>query len=100
MSENALIDHRSKLLATVALTRRLNIDVLPIGNKDEMGLDLMCSVRTGDNDRVKGFLPFGVIVQGTARELKTEEDAARHVRSNKSKIFKRQRFYMPVIVLL
>jgi len=65
-SENAMVGERAELLAKVALTRRLNVTVHPFGDKADNTLDLVCTIR---DDDVKGFLPFGVLVWGTAREL-------------------------------
>jgi len=98
MSSKAdMIGYRSELLAKVVLTRRLNIDVFPLDQGGEMGIDLLCSIR---DEKVPGFLPFGVLIWGTSDELDTPEDAREHARSKRKKLHKRIRYFMPVIVLL
>jgi hypothetical protein len=98
MSEaNQMVGRRSELLARVALTRRLNIDVFDLDMGGDMGIDLLCSI--GD-PTVPGFLPFGVLVWGTSDPLDTSEELAKHVRGYRKKLDKRTRYFMPVIVLL
>jgi hypothetical protein len=92
-----MVGHRSELLARVALTRRLNIDVFDFDLGGEMGIDLLCAIR---DTNVPGFLPFGVLVWGTAEPLDTPTELARHVRNRRRKLEKRPRYFMPVIVLL
>jgi hypothetical protein len=94
----AMIGRRSELLATVALTRRLNVDVHPFGAKDE-GIDLICTIRPETGEKLHGFLPFGAFVWGTAEELDTEDAATRYARLRK-KEFNKELFFMPVVVLL
>ncbi len=94
---NQMVGHRSELLARVALTRRLNIDVFNMDMGGEMGIDLLCSIR---DSTVPGFLPFGVLVWGTSNPLDTSEDLAKHVRGRRKKLDKRTRYFIPVIVLL
>jgi hypothetical protein len=101
MSETAeanLIKRRSELLATVVLTRRLNIDVHPFGGNTQ-GINLICTIRPERGEKVHGFFPFGVIVWGTTEELDTEEEATKYARSHK-KEFDDELFFMPVIILL
>jgi hypothetical protein len=93
-----MIGRRSELLATVVLTRRLNVDVHPLGAHDQ-GIDLICTIRPDPGEKLHGFLPFGAFVWGTAEALETEEEATRYARSHK-KDFNKQLFFMPVIVLL
>jgi hypothetical protein len=95
--ENQMVGHRSELLARVALTRRLNIDVFDLDTGGEMGIDLLCSIRA---PTVPGFLPFGVLVWGTPDPLDTSEELAKHVRGRRKKLDKRTRYFIPVIVLL
>jgi hypothetical protein len=92
-----MVGHRSELLARVALTRRLNIDVFNMDTGGEMGIDLLCSIR---DPTLPGFLPFGVLVWGTSNPLDTSEDLAKHVRGRRKKLDKRPRYFIPVIVLL
>jgi hypothetical protein len=92
-----LVERRSELLAKVVLTRRLDIDVFEFDAGGEMGLDLLCSVRS---ETVPGFLTFGALVWGTADQLETPEDVAKQVRARKKKLAKRTRYFIPVIVLL
>ncbi len=94
---NQMVGHRSELLARVALTRRLNIDVFDLDMGGEMGLDLVCSIR---DPAVPGFLPFGVLVWGTSDPLDTSEELAKHVRGRRKRLDKRTRYFIPVIVLL
>lgn len=94
---NQMVDHRSLLLARVALTRRLNIDVFDFDKGGEMGIGLLCSIR---DSSVPGFLPFGVLVWGTSAPLDTPEELTKHVRSRRKKLDKRTRYFMPVMVLL
>ena len=63
-TQTDLADERALLLARVSLTRRLNVDVHPFEGRDD-GLDLICTVR---DNRARGFLQFGVMVWGTAKE--------------------------------
>lgn len=90
------IGHRSELLARVVLTRRLNIDVVPFNEGGEMGLDFLCTIR---DEKVRGFLLFGVVVRGTAAELRTPEDVTKHVSSFRKKPKSRTRYFIPVIAL-
>src|SRR4051812_34675693 len=94
--ENSMVEQRSELLARVFLTRRLNINVHPFGDKADEGIDFICTL---NHDRVEGFLPFGVLVWGTAKELATEADATAFGRQKK-KAIKQETFFIPVIVLL
>jgi hypothetical protein len=101
MSETQTLDmigKRSELLANVVLTRRLNIDVHSFGTNDE-GPDLICTIRPDPEEKVHGFLPFGVFVWGTSKELASEQEATRFARSQRAKI-RKEAFLMPVIVLL
>jgi hypothetical protein len=92
-----MIERRSELLAKVVLTRRLNIDVFRLDEAGEIGIDFLCSIR---DEKIRRFLPFGVVVKGTADQLDTSEDAAKHVRTHWKKLDKRTRCFFPVIVLL
>jgi hypothetical protein len=94
--ENAVVAQRSELLARVFLTRRLNINVHPFGDNNDEGLNFICTIR---DDRVKGFLPFGVLVWGTAKELSTETEATAYGRQKK-KVLRQSTFFFPVVVLL
>src|SRR5215470_10069126 len=85
-----MIGRRAELLARVVLTRRLNIDVFPLDTGGDMGLDYLCSIR---DEKIPGFLPFGVLVWGTSDELNTSEDAAKHVRAKRKKLHKRNRYF-------
>ena len=93
-----MIGRRSELLATVVLTRRLNIDVHSFGTKDG-GPDLICTIRPEPGEELHGFLPFGVFVWGTSKELASEQEATRFARSQRAKI-RKEPFLLPVIVLL
>ncbi|HTU20656.1 MAG TPA: hypothetical protein VMG10_21530 [Gemmataceae bacterium] len=94
-----LITERSKMLATVVLTRRLNIDVLPFGTVEDMGIDLIGTIRPDEDEPLQGFLPFAVVVWGTTKELHNENEATRYARSHK-KLRTGTTFFMPVVVLL
>jgi hypothetical protein len=94
---NTMVERRSELLARVALTRRLNIDVFDFDMGGEMGIDLLCSLR---DPTVPGFLPFGVLVWGTSDPLDTSEELAKHVRGRSKKLDQRTRYFIPVLVLL
>jgi hypothetical protein len=101
MSETTTLDmigKRSELLANVVLTRRLNIDVHTFGT-DHDSPDLICTIHADPEEKVHGFLPFGVFVWGTAKELASEQEATRFARSQRAKI-RKEAFLMPVIVLL
>ncbi len=97
-SKTDMIGRRSEMLATVVLTRRLNVDVHSFGERDK-GIDLICTIRPDPDDKKQGFFPFGVFVRGTAKELDSEEDANKFGHSHK-KIVGSETFFMPVIVLL
>ncbi len=92
-----MVARRAELLARVVLTRRLNIDVFPLDAGGEMGIDYLGSIR---DEKVPGFLLFGVLVWGTSDELNTPEDAAKHARAKRKKLHKRNRYFIPVIILL
>jgi hypothetical protein len=95
-----MIGRRSELLARVVLTRRLNIDVHPFSDTADAGIDLICTIRPDPDDEVHGFLPFGVIVWGTAKELATADKATKYARSRRKARSPKTQYYMPVIVLL
>jgi hypothetical protein len=95
-----MIQKRSELLATVVLTRRLNIDVHPFSDPVDPGINVICTIRPDPDDKVQGFFPFAVIVWGTAKELTTEHEATRYARSRKRMHTDKAEFFMPVIVLL
>ena len=76
-ADKAMIEKRSELLARVALTRGLNVDVHPFADSPDTGIDLICTIRPDPDDEVHGFLPFAVIVWGTAKELATEDEATK-----------------------
>jgi len=94
--EHSIVTQRSQLYAGVILTRRMNINVHTFGDKSDEGIDFICTIR---HDRVKGFLPFGALVWGTAKELGTEADATTFGRQKK-KALKKATFFIPVVVLL
>jgi hypothetical protein len=101
MSENDSLDmigRRSELLANVVLTRRLNVDVHSFGAKDD-GPTLICTIRPDPEEEIHGFLPFGVFVWGTSKELASAQEATRFARSQRAKI-RQEVFVIPVIVLL
>jgi hypothetical protein len=93
-----LIVRRTELLANVFLTRRLNIEVHAFGTNGE-NPDLICTIRPDPDEVLHGFLPFGVFIMGTDKELANEQEATRFARSHHSKI-KPETFVMPVIALL
>jgi hypothetical protein len=95
-TENQMIHRRSEMLARVALTRRLNVDVHPFEDPTDHALDLICTIR---DERVQGFLPFGVVVWGTATEIKNADEATAFARQHK-KLNPDATFLMPVIILL
>jgi hypothetical protein len=95
-TESALVGERSELLARVALTRRLNIDVLNFGAKSDQGIDMIGTIK---DQEVQGFLPFGVVVWGTTGALETSAEAD-HFGRKKVKDLKDTSYFMPVIALL
>jgi hypothetical protein len=94
-SESAMVGERAELLARVALTRRLNVDVHPFGDNGDTGIDLICTIR---DDTMKGFLPFGVVVWGTARPL-THGGEVSAIARQKLKA-QDTTFFLPVIILV
>jgi hypothetical protein len=95
-----MVARRSKLLANVVLTRRLNVEVHPFESIDGSP-DLICTIRPEPHEKISGFLPFGVFVWGTSNELATEQDATKFARPKPAKFRKDTfTFLMPVIVLL
>jgi len=86
---------RAELLAKLHLTRRLNVDVHPFDEGGKAALDFVCTIRSKD---VRGFLPFGVIVWGTAKGLPTEDEATAFVRL-RLRNTERPMYCMPVIAL-
>jgi hypothetical protein len=96
-----IIANRSRLLAKVVLTRRLNVDVHPFSDANDNGIDLICTIRPDPEDMVQGFLPFATVVWGTAKELMTTDEATSYARfRRKSHDLDDGEFFMPVIVLL
>ena len=93
-----MVGRRSELLANVVLTRRLNINVHSFGKSDDAP-DLICTIHPDPEEKIRGFLPFGVFVWGTAKELASEQEATRFARSQRAKI-RKEAFLIPVIVLL
>jgi hypothetical protein len=103
MSETAaaqMIERRSELLARVALTRRLNIDVHPFSDATDAEIDLICTMRPEPDDEGPSFCPFGVVVWGTAKELPTADKATRYGRTRGKTRSPKTQYLMPVIVLL
>jgi hypothetical protein len=99
-ADKAMIEKRSQLLARVALTRGLHVDVHPFSDSPDTGIDFIGTIRPNPEDKVQGFLPFAVLVWGTAKELATEEEATKYARSQKKMHLQKTEFFMPVIVLL
>lgn len=95
-SEAKMVFQRAELLARVALTKRLNVDVHEFDGGRDTGIDLICTIRDED---IKGFLPFAVMVWGRSTEIVNEHDAATFARP-KLKAIKDTTFYLPVIGLL
>jgi hypothetical protein len=93
-TESAIVGERAELLARVALTRRLNVDVHPFDEMHATGIDLVCTIR---DETVNGFLPFGVLVWGTARPLTDGADVSAIARQ-KLKTQDRT-FFLPVLIL-
>ncbi len=94
-TESAMIGERAELLARVALTRRLNVDVHPFADKGETGIDLICTIR---DETLKGFLAFGVVVWGTATPLTHGGEVAPIARQKRK--FHETTFFLPVIILV
>jgi len=94
-TEQAMIGERAELLAKVALTRRMNITVHPFADHRDRDLDLLCTIH---ENKVKGFLPFGVLVWGTSKELAQGGDVSSIARQK----LKDQdtRYFLPVIILV
>ena len=87
---------RAELLAKLHLTRRLNVDVHPFDEGGKGTLELVCTIRSKE---VRGFLPFGVMVWGTAKGLPTEDDATALARLRLKKT-DRPMYCIPVIALV
>ena len=96
--EHELISERAELLAKVFLTRRLNVQVHPFGEKGrpDQGVDFIGTIR---HDSVKGFLSFAVTVWGTAKELNDEAEATAFARPRWKQVAQAT-FFMPAVVLL
>ena len=62
--EQELVQRRAELLARVVLTRRLNVDVLPLEEKYEKGIDFIAAIR---DERVKGFLRLRMRIDALGR---------------------------------
>jgi hypothetical protein len=73
-----IVGHRAELLARLHLTRRLNVDVHRFDEGGTAALDFICTVRSKE---VAGFLPFGVFVWGTDKQLADERAAGVFVKS-------------------
>lgn len=90
-----IIGERAELLARVALTRRMNVAIHSFGDQGDGALDLICTIR---EDEVKGFLPFGVMVWGTAKELNHGGDVSSITRLKLKD--HDTRYFLPVIILV
>jgi hypothetical protein len=94
-AEQEMIGERAELLARVALTRRMNVTVHPFDEGGAAALDLICTIR---DDDLKGFLPFGVMVWGTAKVLAHGGDVS-PIAQQKLK-HRDTRYFFPVIILV
>jgi hypothetical protein len=96
-----LVERRSELLAQVALTASLDIDVHPFDVGGQNRIDLVCTIRPEVERGLQGFMPFGVLLWGTAKELKTGEDATKFAKSHRKIDAQKMVVYsIPVIALL
>jgi hypothetical protein len=73
----------------------MNVTVHPFDDKGSDALDLICTIR---DDAVKGFLPFGVMVWGTDKELAHGGDVSPLARQKLKDVS--SSYYMPVIILV
>jgi hypothetical protein len=100
-NKSQMVGRRSELLAQVALTASLDIDVHPFDVGGKNNIDLVCTIRPEVERGPQGFMPFGVLLSGTAKELKTGEDATKFAKSHwKLDPQKRVVYSIPVIALL
>jgi len=95
---NPFIEKRTKALATVALTRRRDLELIWL-NEDEAGLDLLVKVARDDVPGQHHFIKsFGVILKGTANSPTRAAEATDQL-NELMPYQERKRFSMPVIVL-
>lgn len=95
------VGRRSELLAQVALTASLDVDVYPFDVGGQSRMDMVCTIRPEVERDVQGFMPFGVVLWGTAKELKTAEDATKFAKSHRKIDPQKMVVYsIPVIALL
>lgn len=95
---NPFIEKRTKALATVALTRRRDLELIWL-NEDEAGFDILVRItrdyKPGQHQYLKSF---GAILKGTANSLNKAAEAAAQL--NQLMPYEdRKWFSMPVIVL-
>jgi len=94
-----MVGRRSELLATVALTRRLDIEVHRMDL--DSGIDFMGIIRPEPDEELQGLLLFGVVVKGTAKPLPSHLAAEKFFRAISSKSGSiNGKYFLPVIVLL
>ena len=98
-SEKQYVGKRAELLAQLVLTRRKDVEVIPVGEQFAAGIDLVVRIH---HPVMKGqALPaFGVQVEGTTEPIPDEhranEYANARVKHRKTKGF----FLLPVVIFL
>jgi hypothetical protein len=96
-SIDQFVSQRAMLLARVVLTRRPDVHVLTLGDREDVDIDLMARIKTPIPDLP--VIPyFGVVVKGTADPLVDKKAAnrmANHVRPMPARAF----FLAPIVLM-
>jgi hypothetical protein len=94
-AQSVMEEHRTQALATVFLTGRNNVDVIPIG--ELRGLDMICRILTDEDDAEMVFgVIYGVLGGPIANERWAEKWLAEHSRELKTS----KKYPFPVLILL
>jgi hypothetical protein len=89
-----MIEHRTQALATVFLTGRNNVEVIPL--QDLGDLSMICRILTDEDD---SDMIFGVIHGGTSEPL-SERSAERYLNSRFRALKAVKQYPFPVLILL
>jgi hypothetical protein len=97
IASGSIVEHRTKALATVALTRRPDVVVLEIDKHDF--LDLYVQILPDDEEEA-GFIGMGVVLSGTTQNLDTARAATAFARKKLEGKRPKALFYFPVLFLV
>jgi hypothetical protein len=91
---SVMIEHRTQALATVFLTGRRNVEVIPF--REVRGLDLICRILADEDD---AEMIFGVICAYIAGPIASERWAEKWLHAH-SPVLKGKKYPFPVLILL